>query len=74
MIAIFLSPIPSISFNLSMLFSSMSKDSSANFSTIFFAVTGPIPEITPEAKYLSIPIAVFGRVSSHNSTLNCSPN
>lgn len=74
MVSNFFLPIPSISFNLSILLSKILRVSSPNLFTIFFAVTGPIPCIIPEDKYFSIPSFEVGNISSHSSTLNCFPN
>ena len=65
MVSNFFLPIPSISFNLSILLSKILRVSSPNLFTIFFAVTGPIPCIIPEDKYFSIPSFEVGNISSH---------
>ena len=70
----FFSPMPSISINLSIWFSIISKVSSPNLSIIFLAVTGPIPWITPALKYFSIPSNEFGSTSSYSCMLNWFPN
>ena len=70
----FFSPIPSTSFNRSILLSSISNVSTPNALTIFLAVTGPIPWIIPVLKYFSISLAEVGRISLYSSTLNCLPN
>ncbi|MNP46469.1 hypothetical protein D3C76_1404680 [compost metagenome] len=64
---------PSISLNLLISLSNISKVFSLNLSIIFLAVIGPIPYITPEARYFSIPSSVFGIISSHSSILICLP-
>ena len=70
----FFSPIPSISFNLSILLSRICKVSLPNAFTIFLAVTGPIPCIIPVLKYFSISFDDEGNFSLYSFILNCLPN
>ena len=44
------------------------KSLQSKFLNNFLAVTGPIPGIIPDAKYLSIPNLVSGMISSQLST------
>ncbi len=74
MVFILFLPMPGISSSFSILLSNIFIVSSPKNSTIFFAVTFPIPSMTPLAKYFSMPLVVVGIISCMLSILNCLPN
>jgi hypothetical protein len=55
------------------VFSITSSVSLPNFSTIRFAIDGPMPWIKPEPKNRSMPTTVFGVRGCANDTLNWRP-
>ena len=66
-------PIPETSVSRSGALSSTSSARAPKVSTMAFAVTGPMPLMSPEPRYFSTADFVSGRVVSYRSTRICCP-